>query len=513
MSHTILIVEDEQEKAKGIAFIINRYCPGFSPEFFANNGKEGLNLALRCHPDIVMTDIRMPEMDGLEMIRHLKEQGSTSIFIVLSGYAEFEYAKRAIELGVKNFITKPVDERELVKTLTAAREELADKKEREEHIARMSDDIHAFEFREFLSGREDIAARIGEFFETEGILDSRRQFFSMIIECASAENSFPEGKRTQGDTFFYTIRIGRTKYAVMTASPKLDTAVKKKIANEIVNSCKDPKTVSCGVGRTVLHYKEIPDSFQEAQVALNYRILQENQPMLFYEELNNMEENTELITDEEIARLEESIGQFDRDQFKLLIRQIFRRVLAEKTLSLPELKKLSLDIVLIGLKSVPTAQLIINNYFDRNLFTLESIEKFQTIEQLENWIVNMINSMNELMLHEGLPKKQDIIAEAKAYICKHYNQNITLNDIAGNFYINPSYFSQLFKRKTGETYQKFLTDYRLDRARKLLEETDLPVYEVCQLVGYSDVNHFNQIFERNVGIKPRQYREQMIKND
>ena len=235
--------------------------------------------------------------------------------------------------------------------------------------------------------------------------------------------------------------------------------------------------------------------------------------MLFYEELNNMEENTELITDEEIARLEESIGQFDRDQFKLLIRQIFRRVLAEKTLSLPELKKLSLDIVLIGLKSVPTAQLIINNYFDRNLFTLESIEKFQTIEQLENWIVNMINSMNELMLHEGLPKKQDIIAEAKAYICKHYNQNITLNDIAGNFYINPSYFSQLFKRKTGETYQKFLTDYRLDRARKLLEETDLPVYEVCQLVGYSDVNHFNQIFERNVGIKPRQYREQMIKND
>ena len=129
------------------------------------------------------------------------------------------------------------------------------------------------------------------------------------------------------------------------------------------------------------------------------------------------------------------------------------------------------------------------------------------MEQLENWILNMVGGVNEVMLKDNVPKKKDIVLEAKEYIRQNYNKNITLNDISERFYINPYYFSQLFKKKTGTTYQKYLTDYRVDRARKLLEETDLRIYEVCKLVGYSDVNHFNQVFERSEGCKPSEYRQ------
>lgn len=111
------------------------------------------------------------------------------------------------------------------------------------------------------------------------------------------------------------------------------------------------------------------------------------------------------------------------------------------------------------------------------------------------------------MLKDNMPKKKDVIAEAKEYIRQNYNQNISLNDISGKFYINPYYFSQLFKKKTGMTYQKYLTDYRVDRAKKLLAETELHIYEVCKAVGYSDVNHFNQTFERVEGMKPSEYRQ------
>ena len=163
--------------------------------------------------------------------------------------------------------------------------------------------------------------------------------------------------------------------------------------------------------------------------------------------------------------------------------------------------------MLLGLHNIPTAQLQMNEYFGKNLFTLESIEKFKTIEQLENWIINMVGSMNEVMLKDSVPKKKDVIAEAKEYIRQNYNQNITLNDISKQFFINPYYFSQLFKKKTGMTYQNYLISYRIDRAKKLLAETDLRIYEVCKLVGYNDVNHFNQVFERSESMKPSEFRQ------
>lgn len=106
--------------------------------------------------------------------------------------------------------------------------------------------------------------------------------------------------------------------------------------------------------------------------------------------------------------------------------------------------------MLLGLHNIPTAQLQMNEYFGKNLFTLKSIEKFKTMEQLENWIMNMVSSVNEVMLKDNMPKKKDVIAEAKEYIRQNYNQNISLNDISGKFYINPYYFSQLFKKKTGD---------------------------------------------------------------
>ena len=158
-----------------------------------------------------------------------------------------------------------------------------------------------------------------------------------------------------------------------------------------------------------------------------------------------MENRPELLTEEETEQLKDRIDRFDQNGFRITVKGIFHRILSENTLTLPELQKLSLNIVLLGLHNIPTAQLQMNEYFGKNLFTLKSIEKFKTMEQLENWIMNMVSSVNEVMLKDNMPKKKDVIAEAKEYIRQNYNQNISLNDISGKFYINPYYFSQLFK--------------------------------------------------------------------
>ena len=129
-----------------------------------------------------------------------------------------------------------------------------------------------------------------------------------------------------------------------------------------------------------------------------------------------------------------------------------------------------------------------------------------TLYELENWTFNLLKGAGELLESESMNGRRDLIAEAKAYIQEHFTGNITLNEIAEKFYVNPYYFSQLFKKKTGTTYQKYLTELRIRRAETLLRTTDLRVYEICEQVGYTDPNYFSRLFERSTGRKPAAYR-------
>ena len=139
MAYKLLIVEDEKEKATGIAYLTGKYNPECRPVLLAHDGREGYEKATAEQPDIIVTDIRMPEMDGLEMIRELKKAGCSAEFIVLSGYAEFSYAKKAIELGVRDFITKPVDEKELSETITRVCGEIATRRKTQDSLGKLND--------------------------------------------------------------------------------------------------------------------------------------------------------------------------------------------------------------------------------------------------------------------------------------------------------------------------------------------------------------------------------------
>lgn len=509
MAYKVLIVEDEKEKAKGIAYLVEKYNPLCTPIRLAHDGAEGYETALEWQPDIILSDIRMPVMDGLEMIRALQEKNLQAEYIVLSGYAEFSYAKKAIELGVKNFITKPVDENELNTTLNQVCKEISERRSTENSLSRMNENIRNYALRDFLTGGIDQNYTVREWLEQRHVLEQYRLYTCMLVEWNNAEMpALDDGLLLEQNVFLYGVKTGSNQMAVIAAANELGIKEKRKLADWLYGKAEEKEChVSVGIGNTCKDYTQLYNAYEEARVALNYRILKGSKTVILYEELYDMEKRTDLITEKEMEQLKERIDRFDQDGFHIAVKGIFNRVLSENKLSLQELQKLSLNIVLLGLHNIPTAQLQMNEYFGKNLFTLKSIEKFKTIEQLENWIINVVSSMNELMLKDSVPKKKDVITEAKEYIRQHYNQNITLNDISKQFFINPYYFSQLFKKKTGMTYQNYLINYRIDRAKKLLSETDLRIYEVCKLVGYSDVNHFNQVFDRNEGMKPSEYRQ------
>ncbi len=510
MAYKVLVVEDEKEKAKGIAYLIGKSNPECEPVLLAYDGPEGCKIAEEAQPDIILTDIKMPGMDGLEMIGALRKAGCTAEYVVLSGYAEFGYAKRAMELGVKNFITKPVDEKELGHTLDVLCHEIEEKRISRDSMNRLHEGMREYAFREYLAGNAERRSMVGEYLKQQRVLESCSQYTCVVLEGENKEMLAPkEGLLQLDERFMYTFRVSDTQLAAVICAKKLEREQKRSFDwKSLVDGEVLQDAFGIGMGSTYSSYEDLPKAYEEALIAVNYRILRGSGTVILFEELSSMENQTELLTRKEIENLKERIDRFDQDGFRIVVRGILRRVQEENRLSLPALQKLCLNIVLEGMHNIPTAQLQMNEYFGRNLFTLKSIEKFKTMEQLENWILNMVGSANELMLQDKAHHKEDIILEAKEYIRQNYNRNITLQDLAEKFYLNPYYFSQLFKKKAGVTYQNYLTGYRIDRSRKLLEETDLHICEVCRLVGYSDVNHFNQLFERETGCKPSAYRQQ-----
>lgn len=520
MKYRVVLVDDEPAIAQGLGFLIQRFVPECEVAALAYDGQEGYEKILKLKPEIVITDIRMPEMDGIEMIQKLKEEGGEYHFVILSGYEEFEYARSAIQLGVEEYITKPVEEEELCAVLGKVcgkiDKECSQKKDHE----RIQSAVEEYMIRDYLEGKLNRPELMREKMPEWGFPVSGAACACAILEVHAQEKSRTHNLAEQvrelsGRYMDFGLRhliVENSEIMVTLILSVPEGTELKKIQNwigmirlELAELTDDQ--VSAGISLMHYHGMEIRDAFTEAECALNYKLLKGMDCCISYEQIRDIESGTEMVSEEDLRKLEQGIDMMDENLCRETLDHIFRKISREKDVSLEQLRMLSLNLLLTGIRKMPFMQFQLNEYLGKNIFSLESISKFKTIEQLKNWIFNILKSMNELMLKDNLPEKRDVIEEAKEYIRKNFDQDISLNDISERFFINPSYFSQLFKKKTGKTYQNYLIEMRVARAKKLLDETDLKIYEICALVGYSDANHFNRIFERVEGVKPSEYRK------
>lgn len=530
MSYRVLIVDDEPGIAEGLKLLVERYVPECRVVGVAYDGNQGYEKVLKLQPDVVLTDIRMPEADGIEMIERLKKAGFRGHYIILSGYAEFEYAKSAIRLGVEEYITKPVEEEELMEVFLRACRSIQEEQEKLKKVERLEDDLDHYSrhmkgyiLKDILTssqaGGKEIREQLDKLtfpmsckqyccavFEKEGgIVKKDRTALCCAMEEAAEHNlDFCDAKLVipfsdKEATVILAYNGDKNYRNCLNALGRMRLAV-----SEAMEAC-----VSAGVGQLYHKPDQLQKCFEEAACALNYKVLKGSGSVISYEEIRDMEGNSGLIDEEDVKELEACIDAMDDSGCRRVIEEIFYKIEREKKMGLEELQLLSLNLVLTGIRKMPFMQFQLNEYLGRNILSLESIARFQTIDQLKNFIINTLKSMNELMLKANMPEKRDVVEEAKIYIKKNFNKEISLNDISEQFFINPYYFSQLFKKKTGETYQSYLTGLRVSRARKLLEETNLKLYEVCSMVGYSDSNHFNKVFERIVGVKPGEYKKML----
>ncbi len=522
----MILVDDEKAIVEGLKFMINRYIPECEVVGVAYNGADGVRLIQKLKPDLVITDIRMPQVDGLDMIKTLKDKGSRTKFILLSGYAEFEYARKALQLGVQSYINKPVEEDELQSSVSQAMAAIHSEKAKLREVDDLKQHFHSRvqenALREILELGSDHAELMEEALERATIPTDRAWFASMLLEFGGNADTLKEASLQQVFARIdqvlcqfrevYRFRYTGTGVAVVVAqgSPigydDLLRSVQrlKQAAYQQLELC-----MTAGVGTVQKGAAGISRSFEEARYALSYKVVNGMHSVISYAEVMDMPGRGRSVPEAMIAKLEAALDNMDEKECAGIIDDIFHVMQAEPRMNPTDLQLQCLNILLSSVRKMSFQQLQQNDFLGRHILSLEGMAKFQTLTGLKDWMIQVINRILQFKQEHNIPRKKDIIAEVKEYVAAHYNQPITLADLSARFFISPYYLSQFFKQKTGETYVNYLTQIRIGKAKELLEKTDLKVYEICERVGYTDTQHFAKLFEKQTGQKPRDYRKSL----
>ncbi|MBQ8954254.1 MAG: response regulator [Clostridia bacterium] len=493
----ILIVDDEKTIADGLALMLRRPFPDaqVAPFYDADSA---LSFARRERPAVILTDIRMPGKDGLQMLQEMKTVCPNAGCVILTGFADFAYAKRAIALGVRQYLLKPVDQAELISCVAALiREKSAAPALPEDGmLLRMAVESPG------LSGRDTRGVLRAMGFDTA----FSRGMCALLMASGHAD-ALQQALEERG---YSPLRYAQDQSLLLLRLAPGERAEDGMRRLELLRADLEYRLgepVCAGV--SLEHASsQLQEAIREAKCALQYRLIRGG-GLIAYADLPTLASDALPLTDAETARLERAVESLDEAALRETVGDIFRRLQGDGALNPETLSHLAMNLLLLGVRKSPYMTFRISEVIGSDLYALRELQAFSSLSDLADWLCARIEQMHARILRPD-QGGGDVIESAKKYILHNLQKNITLQAIAEQFYINPTYFSELFKKRTGENYQAYLTRLRIDRAKKLLESTSLTIQGVCEQVGYTNCDHFNRLFERETGLRPREYRERFF---
>ena len=518
-----IIVDDEYLVGQMINKLVRWKDLNLEQTGVYTDSEEACQAILSEHPDIVISDIKMPEMDGLELIRKVQTAGVATRFILISGFQEFEYAHHAIKLGVEDYLLKPIKADEINNTLKRIISDLEKERsnETEENETHKKEEqlIKCLRNGDAAQGAAGINLIYGSSFQEQN-------FFALGIRlgCAVKEKKTGETERKElleylkksiqqhlkPVTSCYALASMDEKELAIGASLLPDRKLEDLLAvaeNLVLAMTKHVSAFGAYDVYTGLSdltdFTSAADAFSQVRQCLDHRMLLGGGRVILYSQLPEASPEAEYIYKRYSGKIrelplkpnEENAGELLEKMFDELLRN--RRTTSEQLLSAA--RHIAEDVYASS---------------DRN----------REQEQIEDELKNAIGDCNtpEELLSElktnvyrilelnGKSKQSESnrpVREAILYIAEHYAEHLTLEDAASSIQINPTYLSTVFKKETGENFLNYLTRYRMDQAKKLLVSTNDTMISIAEQVGYRDVRHFSDTFTRIVGIKPSVYRK------
>lgn len=534
----LLIAEDELWLRKRLVSTIDWSSYGISKVYEAEDGGEALEIALKEKPDIVITDIRMPELSGIDLMKKLNENSIFSKMIVVSGYDDFEYAQGALRMGAINYLLKPVDEEELLDSVKRCVEELKKEKNKETVFDKQSAASEMLMEHIY----EDLIFETSEK-RTEELLQklSRKEIgfpfqSAAVVNMQIREHTFFVNDKVKSDMWSVYQWLRRNlqedcyecQYLYMRGSQIVlllfgddpEAKFMERVENWvqlILEALQKELNISLfmAAGDVTDDFSGIHRSYEMAQKKIKEKRAEEKRILA----LRNQETEQELNT-----RFDDVYGEYD---FKLLIKEIrngdsekaqteLQAILQSSSRRLQSADMMKLQLFYMNFINriagacLPECEAYADELAMQCMTVMREVIYIGSdtiVTEMWDCLRKFVEKLVEVYQENNGKRKHWMIDQVLQYVEENYNTALSTRDIAGRFFMNTSYFSILFHEQMGCTFSNYLINVRVEKAKMMLTQTNMKLYDIAEAVGYTNVQYFSTIFKEKEGLTPSAFRQ------
>lgn len=525
----VFIVEDECLVREGIRDNIGWKENGFEFVGEAEDGEMALPLIRKTKPDLLITDIKMPFMDGLELSRIVSKEMPETKIIILSGYDDFEYAREAIKLHVDQYLLKPITRAALEEALLQIKAKIEKEREQKNYDLQYLHELQNYEQYEMRKFFEEITAgtlKVGEIYQAAEKLGVNidagcynlvlfvLQPQAMTVEYSDVAAQFQDRlfESFIDDEAYLLFRCNLTTFAILVKGEPADIKeITQKCIADISGQCESLSNLDWYVaeGTPVERLSALPKCYNDANGRISLRHIYPTEHVfgIGSEIASNVNEDISSLDNLDVEKIDSMIT---RNFLQTGLDSEIERFVENYLRNLGSATESLLFRQYILLSARFNAAIVAKSFGENQDAFLKSLPELTAAAEPEDaskYLVAVFRRVIEIRDAESKSRYNSILKNAISYIDEHFaDEDISLNTVAKTVNVSANYFSAVFSQETGETFIEYLTKKRMEKAKQLLRQTSMRSGEIAFTVGYSDPRYFSFIFRKNVGCTPRDYR-------
>ncbi|MCX7711797.1 MAG: response regulator [Clostridia bacterium] len=527
----VLIVDDEHLIRNLLKMRIDWEEIGMEIAGEAASAKEALELVDSIIPDIIFTDICMPFMDGIEFSKIVIEKYPHIKIVIVTGHDEFEYAKRSIKLGISDFLLKPINKVEIKKVALDLKEKIESQRTHKHEYDKLKLQLEESlpyirekvlnELLQSELNQDEISKRLNYF--KIGLNPGTDVFQIAVVEVSSSFKDVVEGEEQKilldiqcADIIRQTFREDEYvtvfydyagKIVILSNNEELDlTDCCEMVKICIINKCKC--FISIGIGNKVNGLSNIKLSYSEACDALNYKVVVGKNQVVNYNDINFNTDSQWRVNPNKIEKLNFYIKTGIKDKASEFIDETLPEFFYCRNNAVDKIRLEAFDILLACQHAVLELNISTAELWGDNTQPYSEISKIDNLPELKDYLRSLVSNIIDKIHSSNEKKANKLINQILEHIQKNIHESeLSLSGVAKEFFISPSHLSRLFKQETQQTFVEYITKMRMEKAVRLLKETDMKVYQVGEMVGIADPHYFSILFKKFTGVSVNDFRK------
>jgi len=534
--YRLLIVEDEKNTREGLRDCVDWASYNIKVVKEASNGLEALSFLLENSADIVLTDVVMPLMDGIELVRQIRQRNITSKIVFVSGYWDMPYLKSAFELDAIDYILKPIKLSELDKVIRKVIKMCEQEREEKERIQKMRNKLEA---SMPLLREKFIGELLNGIYHDKDVIEQRMRFMEIpffdngyytvmtlrIISKMDWENATDIEKHEFQcviikDIIESTLDSSYKIFCLVMNEQRISVILNSKHSisyDQIISIAQGIQEnihvatniqVSIGIGEEVQSVELLKISYQKSLYALEQEYFLGEGQIIHYRDIDINYNIPDCYPHHLQEKIFSAVRLGKEQELKNLIHRFFREIEICAGMNIEYVQTMCIELIVLIQKFLLESNNIRLNIGQRKDLW-KKILKLKTLRQTEEWMSNLLSAMAKQIADMQNQRSKRIIENIKRFVQEHFKDNITVQTLAEKFYYTPNYISMLFKKETGENFKEYLTRVRIEKAKDLMKDPSLKLYQIAEGVGYNDPDYFAKVFKKYTGITPTEYRERL----